>query len=76
MKIDVTEEHESEEYPAIITEVVPTGQAGKAGVQVGMHVVAMNAVSTKGQTLDDIVQGVISAKTRRTPLVMTLSNSI
>ena len=39
---------------------------------VGMYVIAMNDVTTQGRTLDDVVQGVISAKTEQTPLTMKL----
>jgi hypothetical protein len=70
MKIDHVEGRNT--YPAEITEVVPNGQGEIAGVQVGMYVIEMNGVSTKDQVLDDIVQGVIAAKTNQTPLTMKL----
>ena len=73
MKIDVgPNSHEDDSFPAMVTEVVAGGQAEKAGVKVDMHVVAMNGESTKGKTLDDVVQGVITAKTELKPLVMSL----
>ena len=70
MKIDHVEGHNV--YPAEITEVVPDGQGDKAGVLVGMYITAMNGEPTSGKVLDDIVQGVIAAKTEQTPLTMTL----
>ena len=73
MKIDIgPEQNESDSFPAMVTEVVAGGQAEAAGIQVNMHVVAMNGESTKGKTLDDVVQLVIQAKTEQTPLVMSL----
>jgi predicted metalloprotease with PDZ domain len=70
MKIDHVDGHDI--YPAEITAVVADGQADKAGVKEGMMVTAMNGEPTNGQELDDIVQGVIAAKTEQTPLTMTL----
>ena len=69
-KIDHVEGHNT--WPAEITAVVENGQAANAGVMVGMYVIAMNDVTTQGRTLDDVVQGVISAKTEQTPLTMKL----
>lgn len=70
MKIDHVEGHNI--YPAEITQVVPGGQGDKAGVVVGMYVTHMNGDATNGQVLDDIVMGVVGAKTNQTPLVMRL----
>jgi len=70
MKIDHVEGHNI--YPAEITKVVPGGQGDKAGVVVGMYVTHMNGDATNGQVLDDIVMGVVGAKTNQTPLVMRL----
>merc|ERR1711865_334638 len=70
MKIDHVEGHDT--WPAEITAVVPDSQASKAGIVPGMYVVGMNGESTEGKTLDDVVQGVIAAKTEQTPLTMNL----
>ncbi len=73
MKIDVgPNSHEDDSFPAVVTDVVAGGQAEDAGIQVDMHVIAMNGESTKGKTLDDVVQLVIEAKTEQKPLVMSL----
>ena len=73
MKIDIgTESSGDKSYPAMVTEVVAGGQAEAAGIQVQMHVVAMNGETTEGKTLDDVVQLVIEAKTEQKPLVMSL----
>jgi predicted metalloprotease with PDZ domain len=73
MKIDIgPDSSEEDSFPAMVTEVVEGGQAADAGIEVEMHVVAMNGESTKGKTLDDVVQMVIEAKTEQKPLVMSL----
>merc|ERR1711871_732489 len=73
MKIDIGQASSgADSFPAMVTEVVAGGQAEAAGIELNMHVVAMNGESTKGKTLDDVVQLVIQAKTEQTPLVMSL----
>ena len=71
MNIDQSSRKDSN-YSAIVTELTPGGQAEVAGVQVEMHVVALNGESTKGVAFDDIVQTVSKAKTELTPLVISL----
>ena len=62
----------NESFRAMISKVEAGGQAEAAGIQVEMHVIAMNGESTKGKTLDDVVQMVLKAKTDQLPLIMLL----
>ena len=59
-------------FSAMVTEVKADGQAEDVGIQREMHIIAINGESTRGKTLDDVVQRVIKAKSEQTPLVMSL----